>query len=102
MDLNWFLDALEDEVEGATTYIKSAIELKAMSDSMSKTLYEMAVQESNHMKNIFDMSMDYYEKISNAWNGNIPSFLTETKEKIVECYTNKSIEIKWLISMYKD
>lgn len=28
MDLNWFLDALEDKVEGATTYIKSANRLK--------------------------------------------------------------------------
>lgn len=102
MDLNWFLDELKDEVEGAITYIKTAIELKAMNDKMSKTFYDMAIQESEHVKKIFDMSMEYYEKISGAWTDNIPEFIIDTKEQIVDCYTKKSVEIKLLIGMYKD
>lgn len=102
MDFKWFYDELKDEIEGATTYIKVAIEFKAMDEKMSKTFYEMATQEAEHARKIFDMAMDYYNQISEAWSEKVPEFIVKIKEDIVNCYTKKSVEIKLLLSMYKD
>lgn len=102
MDFKWFLDELKDEVEGAAMYAKRAIEIKAMSEKMSKTLYEMSLQEADHAKKIFDMGMEYYSKIAEAWNNNVPEFIEETKKHLVDCYTDKIVEIKMLQTAYKD
>lgn len=102
MDLKWFHCELKDEVEGAITYIKMAIELKAMSDKMSKTFYEMALQEYEHVKNLYNMAMEYYGKIVSPYTDIVPEYLLDLREKILDCYTSKSVEIKLLISMYKD
>lgn len=103
MDLKWLHDELVEEIHGAITYAKVAIELKAMSDKMSKTFYEMALQESEHARNLYNMSMDYYNKITEPYDiDSIPTYLSDIRDKILECYTSKSIEIKMLLSMYKD
>lgn len=102
MDLKWFQDALKEEVEGSITYIKIAIELKAMSDKMSKNFFDMSVQEADHAKKLFEMSMEYYTKVSEAWDDSLPKFMEDIKNDIVKCYTEKAVEIKMLQSMYKD
>lgn len=103
MYFNWFYESLKEEIDGAMTYAKMAIELKAMNDKMSKTFYDMAVQEGEHAKHLFQMSLDYYDKITSVYNpSEIPTYLTDIKEKIVDCYTSKSVEMKLLFSMYKD
>lgn len=103
MDLKWFHDELIEEIDGAIVYAKTAIELKAMSDKMSKTFYDMAVQESEHAKNIYTMGIEYYNKIVSVYEPErIPEYLTEIKDKMSELYTSKSVDIKMLLSMYKD
>lgn len=103
MDLKWLHDELVEEIHGALTYAKVAIELKAMSEKMAKTFYEMATQEAEHAKNLYNMAMEYYDKIVEPYSmDNIPTYLSEIKDKILECYTSKSIEVKLLLNMYKD
>ena len=103
MDLKWFHDELVEELSGSIVYAKMAIELKAMTDKMAKMFYEMSVQESEHAKNIYTMGMEYYDKITSAYSEDkIPGYLSEIRDKMSECYTSKSVEIKMLLSMYKD
>ena len=103
MDLKWLHDELVEEIHGALTYAKVAIELKAMSEKMAKTFYEMATQEAEHAKHLYDMAMEYYDKIVEPYSmDNIPTYLSDIKDKILECYTSKSIEVKLLLNMYKD
>lgn len=102
MDLKWFHEELVEEIDGAMVYAKKAIELKAMSEKMSKMFYDMATQESEHAKNIYNMAMEYYDKITSAYNETIPAYLSDIRDKILDCYTSKSIEVKMLLSMYKD
>lgn len=103
MDLQWFHDTIDEELDGAMTYAKKAIELKSMSEKMAKTFYDMANQEMEHAKNLFQMGIDYYDKVTDAYSTeSIPEYLSDIKDKIVECYTSKSLSTKLLIGMYKD
>lgn len=103
MNLQWFHDTISEELDGAMSYAKKAIELKAMTEKMSKTFNEMANQEMEHAKNLFQMAIDYYDKVSDAYSeDSIPTYLLDLKDKIIECYTSKSLTTKMLIGMYKD
>ena len=103
MDLQWFHDTIDEELDGAMTYAKKAIELKSMSEKMAKTFYDMANQEMEHAKHLFQMAIDYYDKVTEAYSTeSIPEYLSDIKDKIVECYTSKSLSTKLLIGMYKD
>lgn len=103
MYLSWFHEELKEEIAGAKTYIKKALEVKAMSEKMAKTFYEMAIQESEHAKNIYTMSMEYFDKIASAYSvDTIPEYLCEIRDNIIDCYTKEAIDLKMLIAMYKD
>lgn len=102
MDLKYFYDTIEEELHGAKDYITKAIELKAMSSAMSKKFYEMANDENRHASNFYEMAMSYYGKITEPYGSDVPSYMVELRDKITELYAKEMVEVKVLISMYKD
>ena len=102
MDLEYFYDQIKDELCGAKQYIKFAIELKSMTSSWSKTLMQMSEAELSHASNLYNMAMNYVDRISEGFSKQVPSYVTEMRDKITECYTNKSAEVRMLHLMYKE
>lgn len=102
MDLEYFYDQIKDELCGAKQYIKYAIELKAMSPSWSKTLVQMSAMELEHASNLYNMAMEYIDRMSAGYSTKIPKYISDMKDKITDCYTDKSAEVKMLHAMYKE
>lgn len=102
MDLEYFYDQIKDELCGAKQYIKYAIELKAMAPSWSKTLVQMSAAELEHASNLYNMAMEYVDRIGSVFPTKIPKHITSMKEKITDCYTEKSTEVKLMHTMYKE
>lgn len=100
MDIYYFKDQLMDELEGAKMYIKNALEIRPMNQQWSKTLLEMSVEELKHAMNIFKMAEEYYKLMKDSYT-NVPKYIKETYDSIVECYTEECSSIKVMQEMYK-
>ena len=99
MDAEYFKEHICEELEGAKTYIKNAIEIKAMSPSWAKMFVEMSAAELSHATNLFKMFQEYYKKISETYK-EIPKYLEELNDSITEDYTEKFAQVKWMHDMY--
>ncbi|MBO7452567.1 MAG: hypothetical protein J6U54_19740 [Clostridiales bacterium] len=102
MDLEYFYNGICEEIDGAKEYIKKAIELKAMSSSMSKKLHDMSKDEQKHAEYLYDMAMAYYGKITEPYGSEVPKYILDLRDKITNLYAKEMVEVKILISMYED
>ena len=102
MDLEYFYCKIKDELCGAKEYIKYAIELKSMASSWSKVLMQMSEAELSHATNLYNMAMDYIDRMSQGYSKKVPEYVTDFKEKITDCYTKHSTEVKMMHMMYKE
>ena len=95
----YFLDQLNDELEGSKDYILKAIEIKAMDSTWGKMFYEMSIQELSHATNIFKMAQDYYTKVSGAYK-EPPEYLKDIMCETRELYTKEYAKIKYMQEVY--
>lgn len=100
MDLKYYKDRISDELVGAKWYAKNAIETKALNPEASKVFLEMSSTELEHAASLFSMFRDYYSKISKVYD-EVPEYISEIKEEIVDNYTEMSTKVKFLHEMYK-
>ena len=101
MDLKYFKCQIEDELQGAKDYIKRAIEIKPMSPKWGKMFYDMSTQELNHAENLYSMFNEYCSKITGSFE-EVPKYISETREKVVDMYTEEVACIKAMQSIFKD
>ena len=102
MDLKYFYDEICDELCGAKKYIVLAIELKAMTASWSKQLAEMSAQELDHASRLYNMAMEYYNRIIDPYSTKIPEYIEGCKDDIVKIYTEKTAKVQLMHKMYKE
>ena len=55
MDAQYFKDNISDELDGATCYIKRAIEIKGMSPDWAKMFVDMSATELDHAAKLWKM-----------------------------------------------
>lgn len=94
-------DNIEDELKGAKCYIKLALETKSEYPSLSKTLYNISLQEMEHVKllhdNIVDIIEDYREEHDEP-----PAAMLAVYDYLHKKQIEKSADVRNLQSMYKD
>jgi hypothetical protein len=99
MDLAYFKESLCDELDGAEEYVMNALEIKPMSPSMAKTFLEMSATELTHATNLYKMAEEYYSNLEKAYT-NVPDHFKEIRNFIVEKYTKRYAEIKYMHELY--
>lgn len=99
MDLEYFKDQICEELHGAKCYIKNAIEIKAMAPNWSPLLVEMSAAELKHAANLYTMAQEYYTKVTAQYN-EVPHYLKEMWDCIVDNYTEKTAKVKYMHEMY--
>lgn len=99
MNQAYLKEHLKEELEGAKEYIKRAIEIKAMDPSWGKLLYTMSVEELGHATNFYDMSVEYYNKVTSAYK-EPPKYMEECMDEITDMYAECSVKIKKMQEMY--
>lgn len=99
MDVKYFKEQIADELYGARCYIKKAIELKPMAPAWSKMLVEMSTAELKHAEYLYKMFTEYYQKISAAYS-EVPKYIDDAKAEIVDMYTEDTVAIKAMHTMY--
>lgn len=99
MNLEYFEDKINDELDGAKDYIKNAIEIKAMDSNWAKMFSTMSATELEHANALYTMANEYYNKIIKSYS-EAPSYLKDIHSNIVNCYTKKYAEVKFLHEAY--
>lgn len=100
MDIEYFVSHIEEELEGAKDYIKRAIEIKPMQAEWAKHLVEMSAQELSHAMHLFNMFNEYYQILSQTYK-EIPTYIDEAHDQIVDRYTECAAVIKLMHGMFK-
>ena len=97
--VKYFKEQIADELEGALEYAKNAFTMKAMDPSWAKQFIDMASMELNHATRLYSMFEQFYQITSKGFN-ELPEYIEETRDCIIDCYTTKQVMIKGLIDLY--
>ena len=94
-------EEIEDELKGAKCYIKFALELKSEYPDVAKTLYNISLQEMEHVKmlhdSVVDVIKDYREE-----HGDPPADMLAVYEYLHKQQIDKSAHVKILQTMFKE
>lgn len=99
MDAEYFKNQINEELCGAKDYIKKAIELKPMNITWSKMLVDMSAAELNHATNLYKMFNEYYDIMAKKYS-EVPEYIEEIRDEVIDCYAEKSAIVKAMHEMY--
>lgn len=99
MDLEYFKDKICEELDGAKEYVKNALEIKAMVPAWGKMFIDMANAEIQHATYLYKMADEYCSTTAKAYT-EMPQYMLDLKEEIVDEYMEKSALVKHMIEMY--
>lgn len=99
MDLNYFKEHVEEELDGAKDYIMRAMELKPMNLSWAKHFVEMSAAELNHATTIYELFNDYYKTLSGSYT-TMPEYIEDIKKEITKMYADCYPKIKIMHEMF--
>ena len=101
MDLEYFKEQIDDELDGGEDYIKLAMETKACHPDWSRTLVSMSSQELGHATDLFRMYEEYQKTLDDAYPDGLPDWISDMQKCITDMYTKRSAMIKYMHEMYK-
>lgn len=79
MDLMYFCNKIDDEVDGAKNYIQKAIEIKPTNPDWAKNFIQMAEAEKEHALKLYTMMNTYVDKLQNGYR-EMPAYLNTEAE----------------------
>lgn len=82
MQPKWFKEEICEELEGACTYWKCAIDNMKMYPEWAECFMHMAEQEQDHATNLYKMFMDMYTDIEEP-----DSYMKGLMEGVMECFS---------------
>ena len=83
MQPKWFKDEICEELEGACTYWKCAIDaMKTQPEWWAKCFAKMAEQEQDHATHLYKMFMDMYTDIEEP-----DGYMKGLMEGVMECFS---------------
>ena len=95
MDLEYFKEHIEEEIEGAKDYIIRAIEMKPMDPAWTRKLTEMSMQELGHAEALHNMFNEYYKQLQANYK-QMPEYVDKIKSEIAERYATGYAEVKMM------
>lgn len=99
MDAQYFKNNISDELDGATCYVKRAIEIKAMSPDWAKMFLDMSATELDHATKLWKMFEQYYKIVAEKYK-TVPEYIEELYKEASEEYTERSAKVKYMHEMY--
>lgn len=103
MTISSFRAEICEELDDACKYIKKALEIKTEYSDWAKRYVDRSAVELNHATESFKMFEEYYDSVAKNFSENEKAampWLRETKEEIVELYTEKYSKVKTMHELF--
>ena len=94
-------EKIEEEICDAKAYAKMAIEVKDEYPDLSRTLYNLSLQEMDH-KNVIHNEVTELIKRYRETNGEPPADMMAVYDYLHKQSIEKALEVKTLQAMYKE
>ena len=94
-------EKIEEEVCDAKAYVKMAIEYKEEYPELSRDLYNLSMQEMDHM-NILHNDVTELIRRYRETNGEPPADMMAVYDYLHKKQIDKALEVKTLQTMYKE
>ena len=101
MNSEWFRETICEELDGACSYVKKGIELRAMQSTWADKLVKMSAEELEHAKHFYKMFEEYCEIQKKEYGGKLPYYIAEDWEAVASCFDRKVSHILQLHGEYK-
>ena len=96
--IKYFVDALDEEIEGAKEYAEKYIECKAKENMNTASRFkEMSYDELKHASYIHEMAVSEIEKINKVFKP--PESMIEKWEKAHKQYVEKAAWVRQMLEM---
>ena len=92
---------IKEELHDACDYVKFAIEVKTDYPELSRTLYNISIQEMEH-KNMLHNEVTEIIKKYRETNGEPPADMLAVYDYLHKQQIDKALEVKTLQTMYKE
>ena len=93
-----YVDAIEEEIEGAKKYAEKAIEYNVAGDSQKSAMFkEMAYDELKHAKNIHTIAVEEIAKLSKVFVP--PAFMQEEWDRTHKIFVENTAWVKQMLEM---
>ena len=94
-------DMIEDEIDGAKCYAKTAVKYKSERPELARLMYGLSLEEMEHMNKLHNAVVgiiDEYRKTE----GDPPAPMQAVYDYLHEKHIDEANEVKHLQSMYKE
>lgn len=93
-------EMIEDELEGALSYAKGAVDLKESEPAIASTFYEIANQEMHHVNLLHDRVAETIRKHRDK-HGEPPAPMMAVYEYLHGKHIDKAADVRRYLDMYK-
>ena len=94
-------DKIAEEIGDAKAYAQLAIEYKEERPELARTLYNLSMQEMDHMTVLHNSVTEIIKQYRDS-NGEPPANMMAVYDYLHKQQIDKSLEVKMLQSMYKE
>ena len=95
MNAKYFKEQICEELDGASQYLKKAIDCFKSHPEWSKKFWDMSEAEQKHAANLYKMFMELYSESE----GRDP-YMSSMRDGIMECFSNNMRKIEDLKASY--
>lgn len=100
MDIEYLFDKIKEELHGSKCYIKTALELKPMTEAWAKKFFTMSQEEHAHATNFYNMFNEYCSKMAGSLT-ELPDYVKQMHKEAVDMYAECTAAIKAMWELYK-
>lgn len=94
-------EMIEEELEGALSYAKEAVDLKESEPAIASTFYEIANQEMRHVEILHDRVAETIRKHREK-HGEPPAPMMAVYEYLHKKHIENAAEVKRFLEMYRE
>lgn len=98
--LEYFKDQIKDELNGAMSYIRLAMETKVSHPEWSSMFVEMSLMEVDHATNLYKMFTDETGPLMESYS-ETPEYISKIVKEVISFYSKHYAEVMYMHDAYK-